>query len=87
MASKKEILSKIKIVLTQSFENQESAFDFFDKNKDGTLSRKEILKLLKKAKVNGFIRGLVAKKLISNFDKSKDKQIDWQEFKKAVKNM
>ncbi len=87
MASKKEILNKIKIVLTQNFETHEDAFKFFDKDENGTLNKKEIKKLLKKAEISGFIRGIVAKKLISEFDKSKDKEIDWKEFKKAIKGM
>ena len=87
MASKKKILKKIKIVLTQGFETEQQAFDFFDKNKDGKLSKKEIVFLLKKAKVSGFIRATVANILIKEYDKSDDEQINWQEFKKAIKKM
>lgn len=89
MASKKEkeILGKIKIVLTQHFDSPENAFDFFDKNRDGELDKKEIKSLLKKAKVSGFIRGVVAKKLIEKFDGSENKTIAWTEFKEAVKDI
>lgn len=89
MASKKEkqILSKIKILLTQQFENPQEAFDFFDKNEDGNLSRIEVKELLKQAKVSKFIRGVVSSKLIEKFDESSDERIEWHEFKDAVKNM
>lgn len=89
MASKKEkeILSKIKILLTRKFENPEDAFNFFDKNKDGDLARSEVKSLLKEAKVNKFIRGIVSKKLIEKFDESEDKRIAWKEFKTAIKDI
>lgn len=89
MASKKEkqILSKIKILLTQQFDNPQEAFEFFDKNEDGNLSRKEVKELLKKAKVSKFIRGVVSTKLIEKFDESSDERIEWQEFKGAVKDI
>ncbi len=85
MANKKKIIQRVKIVLTQDFENFEDAFNFFDKNGDGKLVKSEIKRLLKKAKINGFIRGVVADKLIEEFDQSDDQQISWKEFKKAVK--
>jgi len=87
MSSKKEILNKIKILITQSFDYQEDAFSFFDKNESGTLSKKEIVSLLKKAKISRFLRGIIANKLIQGYDESGDKQIGWKEFKKAVKEM
>ncbi len=89
MASKKEkeILNKIKIVLTQHFDSPELAFNFFDKNADGELDKNEIKDLLKKAKVGGFIRSIVAKKLIEKFDDSENETIAWTEFKDAVKDI
>ena len=89
MASKKEkqILSKIKILLTQQFENPQEAFEFFDKNEDGNLSRSEVKELLKQAKVSKFIRGVVSTKLIEKFDESSDERIEWPEFKQAVKDI
>ena len=47
MASKKKILNKIRILITQKFDSPEDAFNFFDKDSDGKLNRKEIVKLLK----------------------------------------
>lgn len=89
MASKKEkqILKKIKILLTQQFDDPQEAFEFFDKNEDGNLSRKEVKALLKKAKVSKFIRGIVSTKLIEKFDESSDERIEWHEFKGAIKDI
>ena len=84
MASKKKILKKIQIVITNHFNTPEEAFAFFDKGNDGKLSKGEIVKLLKQAEINGFIRGLVASKLIEGYDNDKDGLVDWKEFKIAI---
>ena len=84
MASKKKILKKIQIVITNHFDTPEDAFNFFDKNGDGTLSKKEIVKLLKQAEISGFIRGVVSSKLIEGYDKDGDGKVNWKEFKFAV---
>ncbi len=87
MASKKEILSKIKILITQKFDNAEDAFAFFDKKGDGYLEKGELVKLVKEAKVNRFLSGVVATALISELDNDKDGKLDWQEFRKAAKKL
>lgn len=87
MASKKQILNKVKILLTQSFDDPQKAFKFFDKNKDGHLNKKELKSLLKSAGVGGFISNIAAKQMIKGLDKSKDKKLDWTEFKKAVDSL
>ncbi len=84
MATKEIILNKIQILITNHFETPEKAFDFFDKDSDGKLSKKEIVKLLKQAEINGFIRGLVSTKLIEGYDMDGDGLIDWEEFKFAI---
>lgn len=84
MASKESILNKIQILITNHFDTPEAAFSFFDKDSDGKLKRSEIVKLLKEAEINGFIRGIVASKLIDGYDRSGDELIDWEEFKQAV---
>ena len=84
MATKETILKKLEILITNSFDTPEGAFNFFDKNGNGKLSKKEIVKLLKAAEVNGFIRGLVASKLIEGYDKDDDGLINWEEFKFAI---
>ncbi|MCD2260610.1 EF-hand domain-containing protein [Psychroserpens luteolus] len=84
MASKKKILKKIQIVITNHFDSPEDAFNFFDKSGNGTLSKKEIVTLLKQAEISGFIRGIVSSKLIEGYDKDGDGQVNWKEFKYAV---
>ncbi|WP_298760068.1 EF-hand domain-containing protein [uncultured Psychroserpens sp.] len=84
MASKKKILKKIQIVITNHFDSPEDAFNFFDKSGNGTLSKKEIVALLKQAEISGFIRGIVSSKLIEGYDKDGDGQVNWKEFKYAV---
>lgn len=86
MASKKQILAKIKILITQSFDTPEEAFKFFDKNSDGYMTKKELKKLVKSAKV-GLISGVVAGKMIEGLDKDGDKKFDWSEFKEAVSKL
>ena len=85
MASKKAILGKIRILITQDFKDPNEAFNFFDKNGDGYLEYGEMKKLVKKAKVNGFLSGMVADKIIDGLDKDSNKKLSWQEFRKAVK--
>lgn len=87
MASKKEILNKIKILIANKFDDPKDAFDFFDKNKDGALSKKEIKKLLKSAKVSGLLRSIVATKIIEGLDKNKGKKVEWQEFQSIIKDL
>ena len=84
MASKKIILKKIQIVITNYYNSPEEAFAFFDKGSDGKLSKGEIVKLLKQAEISGFIRGLVASKLIEGYDNYGDDLVDWKEFKVAI---
>jgi len=87
MASKKQILNKVKILLTQSFDSPKKAFKFFDKNEDGKLNKKELKSLIKSAGVGGFISNIAAKQMIKGLDKTKDKTLDWNEFKKAVDSL
>ena len=84
MATKESILNKIQILITNHFETPEEAFAFFDKDGDGKLKRSEVIKLLKEAEISGFIRGIVASKLVEGYDVSRDDLIGWDEFKAAV---
>lgn len=84
MSNKANILNKIRILITNHFETPEDAFAFFDENGDGKLEKKEIAKLLKEAEINGFIRGIVASRLIEGYDLNGDGFIDWTEFKAAL---
>jgi len=85
MASKKEVLGKIRILITRKFKNPNDAFNFFDKNGDGYLEYGEIKKLIKKAKVNRFLAPVLANKIIRGLDKNKNKKLNWKEFSKAAK--
>jgi Ca2+-binding EF-hand superfamily protein len=84
MLSKETILNKIQILITNHFSTPEDAFSFFDKDGDGKLSKDEIVKLLKQAEITGFIRGMIASKLIEGYDKDGDDLINWKEFKSAI---
>ncbi|MBR9915665.1 MAG: EF-hand domain-containing protein [Algicola sp.] len=84
MSTKEKILKKIEILITNHFESPEAAFKFFDKDENLTLSKTEIVALLKQAEISGFIRGMVSSKLIEGYDKDGDEQISWEEFKFAV---
>ncbi|MGB3608247.1 MAG: EF-hand domain-containing protein [Psychroserpens sp.] len=84
MTSKKEILRKIEIVVTNHFNSPEAAFSFFDSNGDKSLSKEEIVKLLKQAEISGFIRGMVSSKLTEAYDKDRDGRVNWTEFKFAI---
>ncbi|EPR72621.1 hypothetical protein ADIWIN_2371 [Winogradskyella psychrotolerans RS-3] len=83
MLSKETILNKIQILITNHFSTPEDAFSFFDKDGDRKLSKDEIVKLLKEADINGFIRGRISSKLIEDYDKNGDQLINWEEFKSA----
>ena len=84
MGAKEDILNKIQILITNHFKTPEEAFAFFDKDGDGKMTKGEIVELLKKAEINGFIRGMVSTKLVEGYDQSGDELIDWQEFKQAI---
>lgn len=84
MATKEIILNKIQILISNSFKTPEEAFAFFDNDKDGKLSKKEISELLKSAEISGLIRGLVTSKLIEGYDKDGDSLVNWKEFKAAI---
>jgi len=84
MAAKDDILKKIEILITKHYKTPEEAFSFFDEDGNGKLSKDEIKKLLKKAEISGFIRGIVSSKLIEGYDKDNDGYINWKEFQKAV---
>ena len=78
------ILDKIQILITNKFKTPEEAYSFFDEDGDGKLKKSEIVELLKKAEISGFLRGIVSSKLIEGYDKSGDDLIDWEEFKSAI---
>jgi len=84
MGKNDSIMSNIQILIANHFETAEAAFNFFDADKDGKLSHKEIVSLLKEAEINGFIRGIVSRKIIERYDVSRDKYVNWQEFQSVI---
>ena len=84
MTTEESILNKIQILITNHFETPQKAYDFFDSNGDGKLTKGEILRLLKEAEISGFLRGIVSTKLIEGYDTNEDELIDWEEFKAAI---
>jgi len=84
MASKKKLFKKLRILLTQEFDTPKAAFEFFDKNGDGKLERRELKSLIKSAGASGFISGIASKKMIKGLDEDGNKALSWSEFKKAV---
>lgn len=85
MASKKDILKKLKILITRNFKTEEEAFNYFDKKGDSTLSRTEVKTLLKAAGVNRWISEIAAGQIITKFDEDGNDQLSWKEFKNAIK--
>ncbi len=78
------ILAKLQILITQNFKDPKSAFNFFDADGNGRLDNDEITKLLKEAEISGFIRGIVASKLIEGYSKDGDETVSWPEFQAAL---
>lgn len=87
MASKEQILEKIKILIVREFDDPNDAFNFFDKDQDGTLNRSEIKDLLKEAEVNRFLRSIVTEAMIAELDKSEDEELGWEEFEGAISKL
>ena len=65
--------------------NLKMAFDFFDKNKNGRISAKELKSILKEGNVN--TKESVWKNMIKEIDLNKDGQINFYEFKQMMKNV
>ena len=84
MGAKEKILQDIHGLMTEKFKSPEEAFNFFDKDKNGSLDKSEIKDLLKEAGVSFMLRGMVAGEMIKGYDKSGDDSINWEEFKVAI---
>mgnify|MGYP001024305246 CR=1 FL=1 len=84
MTTEESILNKVQILITKHFKTPEEAFNYFDADNDQKLSKGEIVRLLKEAEINGFLRGIVSSKLVEGYDRNADELIDWQEFKMAI---
>lgn len=85
--TKELILEKIETLVKAKFSTEEEAFAFFDENSDGKLSKSEVKNMLKEAEITGFIRGIIANKLIESYDTDHDGYINWSEFKLAINEL
>lgn len=83
--TKEKILVNIENLMRSKFSEPREAFDYFDDNKDGFLVKLNFRKLLKEAKVNSLIIGLVAEFMMKSFDKNGDGKVSWIEFQEAIK--
>ena len=84
MPSRKKILSQIKVLITDQFENPEAAMEFFDKNGDGLIEKNELKELLKKSGTGRLWRGTVAGKMMGGLDKDSDKKLNKDEFMNGI---
>jgi len=87
MARKKDILRKIRILMTQQFDSPQAAFDFFNKKKDAGLSRSEIKEMLKSADINKFLSGPVSRVMLKDLDKNNDDLVSWKEFRRSIRDL
>ena len=83
--TKEKILMNIEKLMRSKFSEPRDAFDYFDEDKDGNLTKSDFKKLLKEAKVSALIRGLVAEFMMQSFDANKDGLVSWEEFQAAIK--
>ena len=82
--SKEKILKNIEKLMRSKFTHPKEAFEYYDEDKDGLLTKNDFKTLLKEADVSALIRGLVAEFMLQSFDKNKDGLVDWIEFQAAI---
>ncbi|WP_105046933.1 EF-hand domain-containing protein [Polaribacter gangjinensis] len=82
--TKEKILKNIETLMRSKFTEPKDAFDFYDEDKDGFLTKNDFKKLLQEADVSVLIRGLVAEFMLQSFDKNNDGLVDWHEFQAAI---
>ena len=82
--TKEKILVNIESLMRSKFSEPREAFDYFDEDNDGNLTKSDFKKLLKEAKVSALIRGLVAEFMMQSFDANGDGLVSWEEFQAAI---
>lgn len=82
--TKEKILKNIESLMRSKFTHPKEAFDFYDEDHDGFLTKNDFKRLLKEADVSSLIRGLVAEFMMQSFDQNKDGLVDWNEFQSAI---
>ncbi len=82
-----ELKTKVAALAASKFGGDyRKAFDHYDTDNDGAISKDELMKLLSDAGVgNGLTRGAWAKGVIGKMDKSGDGKIQWAEFEAATR--
>lgn len=72
---------------TVNVDTQRKMFDLYDANKDGRLTRNELIKLLDDADSCHWLAGCgpVADEIIKQVDSNKDKGVSWEEYAKVAK--
>lgn len=83
--TKERILINIEKLMRSKFSEPKEAFDYYDEDKDGYLTKNDFKKLLKEADVGLLIRGLVAEFMMQSFDQNGDDLVSWLEFQEAIK--
>lgn len=83
--TKEKILVNIERLMRSKFTNPKEAFNHYDVDKDGFLTKADFKILLKEAKVSALIRGLVAEFMMQSFDANNDNLVSWNEFQEAIK--
>lgn len=83
--TKEKILENIEVLMRSKFETPKEAFNYYDSDKDGLLTKADFKNLLKQAKVSVLIRGLVAEFMMKSFDQNNNKTVSWDEFQAAIK--
>jgi hypothetical protein len=77
-----ELKKKVGALVDKKFGGSyKKAFDHYDSDRDGGVTKNELMALLSDAGVgNGLTRGVWASKIIDKLDKSGDQKIEWTEF-------
>jgi Ca2+-binding EF-hand superfamily protein len=84
---KTELRDKVAKLIKDNFEGDyHKAFDHYDDDKDGTISKPELVTLLRDAGIgNWMTRGRWADGIISELDTDRDGCISWAEFEGVSK--
>ena len=81
-ANTKELKAKVSALVASKFNGDyKKGFDHYDNDKDGSISKSELVQMLEDAGVgNGLTRGAWANGIIKKLDGNGDKKIEWTEF-------
>jgi hypothetical protein len=85
--NEKELKQKVGALVSSQFGGDyKKAFTHYDGDKDGAVTKGELVQLLEDAGVgNGITRGMWAKGIIAKLDTSHDKGIQWGEFESVFR--